>query len=850
MVISRKKIFFSLFVFSLLLLQTIVFSQEKPKKNPNGVTVINGKVTDAATGDGVPFTTVAILGTQYGTTTDFDGFYKLALPANIKADSIVFTNVSYATRSKKIQKGYSQTINVQLSEATQQLEEFVITPKGWVNPAWEILDNVMANKDRNDLRNLDGYQYEAFNRVELDVDNITEKFKKKKVAREILSLFDSAKKMAGEDGRPIIPIFVSETLSDYYYRKSPSRTREEIKKQKITGIGIEDGSAVSQLVGSTFFQYNFYQNWLNLGGKDFVSPIADSWKVFYEYTLVSKKAYVDGVKCYQISFEPKRPQDLAFTGTIWITDSTQNYALKRIDAKITSNANLNFIEGIKVQQELTQPEPTKPWLPTKTRVTVDVGDINDNWAGMLLKFYSSNKKFILNQPKDLGFYEEYLKIAEDALEPDPEYWAKNRHDSLTLEEKNVYQMIDTIKKLPTVRTYIEVIDLIINGYKRFGAIELGNYLYTVAWNNVEGVRPRIGFRTNRFFSNKWTLYGFGAYGTADNRFKYEIGVDYLISKKPWTQVGAYRIDDLNQVALLNESYNNTTNNIFRAFVRWRDVASRRPFYHKQTRFYIQTDLFKGFTQKVTFSHQSFHPLFDFQYYNPAKSNEVFTNLRTSEVTLETRISFKERMLDRGNRRSKVGKSFTPVFLFKYTYGLPNVIGSQLEYHKLSLNISQTLRLAALGRADYSVTLGYVPSKVPYLLLENHMGNNSPFYNGPAFNVMNYFEFTSDKFVDVRYEQHIEGLLTNSIPLLRKLKWRNFFGFNVLWGSVRQENRDIIPVGVPSFNPLNPEVPYIEAYYGIENIFKFVRVDFIHRVTYRHNPNAQNFGIKLSAALSL
>jgi hypothetical protein len=835
-----------------LITSPTIFAQ-KSQKTANGSTALSGKITDAKNGDPVPYATVAIKGTSLGTTTDFDGNYKLTLNAGVKADCVTVTCVGYRSKSKKYQKGYTQIIHFQLVDEVEELIEVIITPKGWVNPAWEILDNVMANKDRNDLRKLSAYQYEAYNRVEVDVDNITEKFKKKKVTQQILSLFDSAKRMAGDDGKPIIPIFVSETMSDFYYRSSPSRTKEQVKKQKITGIGIEDGSAISQLVGSTFLQYNFYQNWLNVGGKDFISPIADSWKTFYEYNLVSKKSMVDGIKCYQISFEPKRPQDLAFVGTMWITDSLHHYALKRIDAKITGSANLNFIEQIKVQQELSQPDSTKAWLPSKTRVTVDVGEINDNWAGMLLKFYASHKNFVLEDQKPMSFFEETISFNENAQDPDNEYWAKNRHDSLTLEEKNVYQMIDTIKKLPAVRTYIEVIDLVINGYKKFGKIELGNYLYTIAVNDVEGFRPRIGFRTNRLFSQKWTFSGLVAYGTKDNRFKYELGVDYLIAKKPWTQVGIYRLDDLNQVALLNESYNNTTNNIFKAFVRWREVSKRRPFYHEINRVYFQTDIAKGITQKITLTQQSMNMLFDFRYKNP-KSGEIHQNLVSTDIAFETRIAFNERMIDRGNRRSRVGKSFNPIFLLRYNYGIPSFLGSQIEYHKFTANISQTIRLGAWGRSQYSITGGYTPSKLPYPLLENHMGNQSPFYNSPAFNMMGYFEFTSDTFLDIRYEHHFEGLFTNSIPLLRKLKWRNFAGVNALWGSVRQENRAIIPEGVPSFNSLG-ETPYVEVFYGFENIFKFIRVDFMHRLTYMDRTSTEgfkpsHFGVKLSAALSL
>jgi hypothetical protein len=95
---------------------------------------------------------------------------------------------------------------------------------------------------------------------------------------------------------------------------------------------------------------------------------------------------------------------------------------------------------------------------------------------------------------------------------------------------------------------------------------------------------------------------------------------------------------------------------------------------------------------------------------------------------------------------------------------------------------------------------------------------------------------------------------NKIPLIRKLKWRLLGTANVLYGSLRQENKDIMSREEPNasleFDGLDPGRPYIELGYGIENIFKFIRVDGIHRITYRNNDNAQLFTLKLSFQFKL
>ena len=259
-------------------------------------------------------------------------------------------------------------------------------------------------------------------------------------------------------------------------------------KTKLTGVGVEDGSLTSQIIGSSFQQYNFYENWLKIANKDFISPIADSWKAFYDYQLEEGSEIIDGYDCYRISFKPKRPEDLAFTGTMWITDST--YAIKQIDVKIGKEANLNFIEKVKVQQELL-PVEGGAWLPSKSRILLDVGEIRDDWAGMLAKFYVSNKNFIVNKPQQDSFYEERVVVQQDAQNSDATYWNTHRHDTLTETEKNVYQMIDTLRNLPVVKTYVEIADIAFNGYKKVGKIDIGPYIYLYGNNNVEGHRFQL-----------------------------------------------------------------------------------------------------------------------------------------------------------------------------------------------------------------------------------------------------------------------------------------------------------------------------------------------------------------------
>jgi hypothetical protein len=142
-------------------------------------------------------------------------------------------------------------------------------------------------------------------------------------------------------------------------------------------------------------------------------------------------------------------------------------------------------------------------------------------------------------------------------------------------------------------------------------------------------------------------------------------------------------------------------------------------------------------------------------------------------------------------------------------------------------------------------------------LENHIGNETIFYTTAAFNLMNFNEFASDRFASLSYRHAFEGFGLNWIPLIKKLKWRAVANANVLWGSVSDKNlmnSSDLDAGWKSDSCFwevgSGSALCIEVGYGIENIFKFFRVDFFHRITYLDNPGARPFGVKVSAQIIL
>jgi hypothetical protein len=829
MYIKAMKRILSIF-FILYIISVRLFAQE---------TIVKGKITDKESGEALPYTTIMFKGTTIGTVSDSMGRYLIRTRDPV--DSIIVSYVGYADQTRRVIRGITQVINLQMGFEEEVIE---VTVKRRENPAWAIMRNVIKNKEKNDRRGLTAYEYELYNRLEISVDNISEKLKKRKIMQQM-----------PKDSINSLPIYLSETISKNYYTKNPEHTKVVIEATKITGVGVTDGSTVAQFLGAGYQEYNFYKNWVSVTTKDFVSPLADSWNGYYEYDLQDSVLDEQNRWVYRIDIKPKRKQDLAFSGTIWIQDST--FALTKIQAEITKGANINYIEGISIMQEL-QPTPAGPWLPLVVDLVIDLAELREKAPGMLMKSHTSFKKVVVNKPRPASFFDKLVKVNEDATikdKLDKDYWAKNRHDSISGSDKRAYAMIDSLKDVPIVKTYVEVINIIFNGYKKAGPVDIGPYLGLYANNKIEGHRFSIGVRTNISFSRKWIFAASGAYGTQDKRFKYRGTAEYIFSRNRWTSISLERKEDIDRLGLSIEALEASGNTMFSTFARWGNMNGA--YYTTENTLKFQTEPFKDFTQKIILKNKNFDPTFPFAYYhNPeTPDSTLHDQVTTTEIVLESRYARDEYFVQNDNSRISIGTEKAPIYTLRYTMGVKGIMNSHFNYHKLSVDISHIIKWGALGRTYYSINAGHVFSRLPYPLLEVHTGNESAFYTTAAFNMMNYFEFISDSYVSLKYRHYFEGLFFNRIPLIKKLKWRFLTTGAIVYGGMSQRNLDLIPLtnsngdNTRIFSSLQDK-PYAEVGYGIENIFKVLRIDAFHRLSYLNRPGVRNFGVKISLQFTL
>ncbi|MCB0738872.1 MAG: carboxypeptidase-like regulatory domain-containing protein, partial [Bacteroidetes bacterium] len=556
---------------------------------------IKGRVTDANTSEPISFATVAFKGTNVATVTKFDGTYTLV--GQRASDSLEARMVGYKAKCKWVEKEQTLSIDFQLETNQFQLSQVVINPGK--NPAHTILEKVWANRKTNDIRSLKSYQFESYTKVEVDLDQLSDKLKNRKTMKPFQYLFDSLQVAAGEDGAPVLPIFISETLSDLYIAHDPKRQKEIVKATNIKAVGMEDGTFISQFVGSSFHDYNFYKNNITVLERTFISPISREAIGFYIHIL-EDSLWVGNKWCYQIKLIPRRTEDLVFSGTIWIQDTT--FALVQSVLEIDKSANLNFVERLKIQQELTPTSPG-PWVPAKTRILMDILQPGKENVGMLAKLYISNRDIVANPEFGPRFFDDQLIVEVGAQLKTQDYWLESRHEQLSSEEQTIHNIVDTVRNFPRLKTYVELAKMLSSGYFNISPkLEFGSYLLLYGTNVVEQNRFRVGFRTNEYFSQYYKVRAHIAYGTLDQRWKYGANTEIFLSRKRWNKIGYQFKHDLEGIGmpdLLEEDPLMEAAAQIGLLERLNFVNLHRAWW--------QMDLHRTLTQRIYFTHKTLSP---------------------------------------------------------------------------------------------------------------------------------------------------------------------------------------------------------------------------------------------------
>ncbi len=796
------------------------------------ITRVKGTVKDATTKETMPFVNLIFKGTSIGTSTDINGTFELEAQRSV--DTLLISFMGYKTKRVGILRNKSNTVNIELQPENITLREVVILPGE--NPAHRIMREVVAHKNVNNPQNVKTYQYEVYNKIQFDLNNFKEGFTKKKLFKPFDFVFSYAD--TTEDGKPYLPIAFTETFAQVTYTSNPERKQELIKASQISGI---KNASVSQFLGDMYQNVNIYDNFLLIFNKSFVSPVTDNFLRYYKYYLVDS-VYIGNERCYKLLFLPKRKQDLTFTGNLFIHDST--FAVKQVNIRFNDNANINYIKQFDVFQEYERVDG-KQWMLTYEKSLGDFAPFEKaNGKGVFGRKTTRYQNFRINNLIADSLFKagQDIIVSDSADKHDDSYWNQLRPDSLTQKERDIYVMVDSLKQVPRLINTRYFGQMLATGYLHSHWMEIGKYYTFVSWNDIEGVRLKFGGITSNDFSKRLELRGSLAYGLQDNRFKARTGLRYFVdkNKKHRRLLTLTYKSDLEQLSLSANSL--TLDNILTSILR--RTALKNVTNVEEGFAMLEYDWFPGLSNKFTVFNRRLVPLGNFKFERQLTSGEKVnvSQITTTEIGIQTRFAWGEKFITGEFDRTSIGTRY-PIITLDLGLGVPNVLSSQFNYVKARLRISDRFRINPMGYTDYVIDFGKIWGTAPYLFLELHQGSQTYALDPLAFNMMNIFEFASDRYAYLFIDHHFEGFFLNKIPLMRKLKWREVVTLKSVIGDMRAENVNqlVYPGG------LDPQLhrPYLESGFAVENIFKIVRVDALWRMTHLDRPNTRAFGVRVS-----
>ena len=405
-------------------------------------------------------------------------------------------------------------------------------------------------------------------------------------------------------------------------------------------------------------------------------------------------------------------------------------------------------------------------------------------------------------------------------------------------------MIDSLNETPYFKRLKNLAYMATTGYHPLGPLELGNVFSLVSMNPVEKFRLGLALRTSNTFSKKIELGLNGAYGFGDKRIKYGGLIRLNLSQRKRSLLSLFYNYDIEQIGV--SPYAVSMGNTFAT------VLSTAPFdkltFITKAGLSIEKDIKKDIVAFLGLEWKEYRPLGLANYLQGNSQNGSFdtiSQIKTSEITARIRWAKNEEFIsgafDRTSLRSKY-----PILAIQGVFGIKGVFGSMYSYQKTELQLEHNTQIGILGRLYYGAKAGYIFGTLAYPLLNAHPGNQSLWLMSSAFNKLNFLEFISDQYVEGFIENHWDGFFFNKVPLIKKLNLRLVSSARIAYGdlSSRHQTEMIYPDFIRNFD----KIPYIESAVGVENIFKFIRVDLVWRMTH-NDPGTNPLGVRARLALN-
>lgn len=840
--------------------------------------MLTGIVTDAATGDTIYYPSVSYKGHHIAVSGTAKGEYSIVRKEGFV---LTFSAVGYAPVQVVVKSSTPKILNIKLKSDTRQLAEVVVRQKRGKysrkdNPAVELMRRVIAAKKRTRLENHDFFQYTKYQKITLAMNDIT--------PTQIDSGFIGKRRWMLDqvehcpyNNKLILPVSVDETVTQHIYRKQPKTERDIIKGQSSTGINqlIQTGDIMDIMLKDVFTDVNIYDNDVRLLRHHFTSPIGNSAISFYRY-YIEDTLYVGKDLCYHLQFTPNNGQDIGFRGELYIVaDSTLH--VKRCNLTLPIQSGVNFVQNLQVRQEFAQLENGE-WALSEDDMIAEI-EVNDLLQkAIVIRTTRLNNYAFDELPAKLFKGSGREKREADAMMRDEAFWKKYRAVELSKSESSMDEFVHRVEQMKGYKYIIFGLKALIENFVETGGkdhpskVDIGPVNTMFTRNFIDGFRTRISAQTTANLSRHWFLAGYMARGWGSKKNYYSGEITYSFNRKeylprefPKRTVSFKSTYDI--MSPSDKFLRTDKDNVFTA-LKWAKVDAMM-FYNRQQ---LTLEREEEWGMKTTLSLRTeeneaagslfFEKLSNFFppiIFPDTDVSSLLHNgkIRTTELLFELEIAPGRTFINTKQRRIAINLE-APVITLSHAVGLNGVLGGQYRYNFSEVGLFKRFWLRSWGKFDVQLRAGAQWDKVPFPLLIMPAANLSYIVQKGSFNLINNMEFLNDRYASVDLAWDMNGKIFNRIPLLKKLKWREYIGFKGLWGSLTDKNNPFLFQNIgdatlmyfpEGSHVMNPKRPYMELILGVHNIFKLFHVQYVRRLNYNELPTAHKQGVRLMMRMS-
>lgn len=814
-------------------------------------------VVESQTGDSIPHAVASYHGKNTTAVADESGHLVIR---RIAGSQLEVKGVGYKPRKIKINANTPDTIHAVLLTDAKKLEEVVVKAKRRHkytrknNPAVDLMRRVIAAKQRTNLGNHDYYQYDKYQKVTMAVNNITPEELEGGMFKKSPWLLDQVE-VCPYNNKLILPFSVDETVTQHIYRKEPLVEKDIVKGQSTKGVSklIQTGQAMNTVVKDLFKDIDLYDDQVDLLQKRFPSPIGSTAISFYHF-YIDDTLYVNQDKCIRLQFMPANQQDFGFRGELYIlADSTLH--VKKCDMQLPANTGVNFVDAMKIEQEYTKLDNGE-WALTTDNMIVEL-KMTDLFSRAIVIRTTKLSDYAFAPIEDKLFRGKAKTVYDaDAKLMDEDFWAEHRTVELTKSESNMNGFIQRMSKSKNFKWVMFGIRALVENFIETGGhgkpskVDIGPVNTFISKNYVDGIRLRASLRTTAKLNPHWFFEGYYAYGTKSHRNYYGATVTYAFNKPEYYPLEfptrAISFESTSDVMSWSDKFLiHNKDNIFMAF---RPTKVQQMYFYNRQRLNFKWETDYGLATEFEVKTESNEPTGTLTF--SRMDGSPVGKFRMSEMSLGFDFRPGQQFINSKQNRTEVNLD-TPEFRLSHTLGLNHFLGGEYGYNHTEFSVYKRFWLGSWGHLDTRLYAGAEWNKVPFPLLIMPPVNTSYFEHQGSFNMMENMEFLNDRYAQFNVAWDLEGKIFNRIPLIKKLKWREYIAVKGMWGHLTDKNNpyleqnqnDPMLFQFPEGTHIMTHDPYMELVVGIHNIFKCLEVDYVRRLTYTDIPGCKKNGIR-------